>query len=253
MVNEKKQTSDEEITKIEEMVVEEEKTREDISRVVVQLRKSPEELQIELKKNHVNPYDDLYYYNGNISDVDKVLIRLRKNCVYLSIYHNRRYHFYKNILFCIFNVPLIVISGLNSFFAVGTQRYFTQETISLVNAILSLFCGILTSVELLWQLKERTQRELLSHKEYYKLSLDIFNFLQLDEVVRMQKGTQFLTETYTMYKKYVESGNAINVYRRGFLDELEYVSEEDKKDLKYVLRLKKEKDKKIYYCSQCCL
>jgi len=47
-----------------------------------------------------------------------ILQRLRRNCVYFSIYHNRRYHFYKNLLFCIFRIPLIIFSGLNSFFAV---------------------------------------------------------------------------------------------------------------------------------------
>ena len=224
--------------------------------IVNNKRKTPEELQHQVDiKRFVNPYEnnELYNYNGNMSDIDKILIRLRVNCVYLSIYHNRRYHFYKNILFCIFNVPLIVLSALNSFFAVGTQRYFDQETISLTNAILSLFCGILTSVELLWQLKERTQRELLSHKEYYKLSLDIFKFLQTDEKTRSEVGKKFLDEAYVTYNKYIEAGNAVNVYRRGFRDELEYINCKDKDNLDEIIRSKIQKDLKVYYCSECCL
>jgi len=208
---------------------------------------------VTLSSDHEHPYDKLYEYNDRISDIDKILIRMRKNCVYLSIYHNRRYHYYKNILFCIFSIPLIILSALNSFFAVGTQIYFQQETISLVNAIISLFCGILTSVELLWQLKERTQRELLSHKDFYKLSLDIFRFLQLDAANREKEEKQFLSETYSIYQKYIETGNAVNVYRRGFLDELEYINDADKSHITIFLKEKIEEDLNSYWCSSCCL
>lgn len=201
--------------------------------------------------NH--PYDKLYQYKNKVTDIDKILIRLRKNCVYLSMYHNRRYHFYKNILFCVFSVPLIILSGLNSFFAVGTQAYFHQETISLVNAIISLFCGILTSVELLWQLKERTQRELLSHKDFYKLSLDIFRFLQLEDGNREKEEKQFLSEIYSIYKKYIETGNAVNIYRTRFLDELEYIDEIDKEHLTDFIKYKIEDDLDTFWVSKCCI
>ena len=71
-----------------------------------------------------------------------------------------------------------MLSGLNSFFAVGLQHYLDQKTISLLNALISLFCGVLTSIELLWQLKDRVDQELESHKNFYKLSTDIFRFLE---------------------------------------------------------------------------
>ncbi|NCA21367.1 MAG: hypothetical protein EBS86_09560 [Crocinitomicaceae bacterium] len=211
-------------------------------------------LAINLSEHHPShPYDKLYDYKDNVTDIDKILIRMRKNCVYLSMYHNRRYHFYKNILFCVFSIPLIILSALNSFFAVGTQIFFKQETISLINAIISLFCGVLTSVELLWQLKERTQQELLSHKDFYKLSLDIFRFLQLDSVNREKEEKQFLSETYSIYQKYIENGNAVNVYRRGFLDELEYINDTDKSHVTVFLKQKIEDDLNNYYFSSCCL
>jgi len=200
-----------------------------------------------------HPYDKIYNYKDNISDVDSILIRMRKNCVFLSMYHNRRYHFYKNLLFCCFRIPLIVFSGLNSFFAVGLQNYLDQKTISLLNAMVSLFCGILTSVELLWQLKDRLENELVSHKNFYRLSTDIFQFLQLDNENRAKLEKDFLSETYDLYQKYIEMGNAINVYRRGFLDELEYINNTDKEQLTIFLQTKMESDLKTYYFSKCCL
>ncbi len=186
------------------------------------------------------------------NEIDQILIKLRKNCVYLSIYHNRKHHFYKNILFCVFRIPLIILSGLNSFFAVGLQNYLDQKTISLLNALISLFCGVLTSVELLWQLKDRVDQELESHKNFYKLSTDIFKFLGSSEENK-QNRNDFLTEIYNLYQKHIATANAINVYRRGFLDELEYTDNIDREDVIEFIQKKRDKDLKIYYCSECCI
>ncbi len=186
------------------------------------------------------------------NEIDQILIKLRKNCVYLSIYHNRKHHFYKNILFCVFRIPLIILSGLNSFFAVGLQNYLDQKTISLLNALISLFCGVLTSVELLWQLKDRVDQELESHKNFYKLSTDIFKFLGSSEENK-QNRNDFLTEIYNLYQKHIATANAINVYRRGFLDELEYTDNIDREDVIEFIQKKRDKDLKIYYCIECCI
>lgn len=186
------------------------------------------------------------------SDIDSILLRIRKNCVFLSIYHNRKHHFYKNLLFCVFRIPLIVLSGLNSFFAVGMQNYLDQKTISLLNALVSLFCGILTSIELLWQLKDRVDQELESHKNFYKLSTDIFKFVKTNES-DLTKKNEFLTEIYNLYQKHIATANAINVYRRGFIDELEYTDNEDKGDVIEFIQKKRDKDLKIYYFSECCI
>lgn len=186
------------------------------------------------------------------NEIDNILIKLRKNCVYLSIYHNRKHHFYKNILFCVFRIPQIFLAGLNSFFAVGLQNYLEQKTISLLNALISLFCGVLTSIELLWQLKDRVDQELDSHKNFYKLSTDIFKFLESSEENK-QNRNDFLTEIYNLYQKHIATANAINVYRRGFLDELEYTDNIDREDVIEFIQKKRDKDLKIYYCSEYCI
>ena len=90
-----------------------------------------------------------------VPKIDKILNKIRHNCVNLSIYHNRRYHTYKNILFSVFRVPLIILAGGNSFIAVGMQNYLSQNTISIVNALLSILCGVITSIELLLNLQKR--------------------------------------------------------------------------------------------------
>jgi hypothetical protein len=154
---------------------------------------------------------------------ENLLEKIRVNCVHLSIYHNRRYHFYKNILFSIFRVPLIVLGGFNSFTAVGLQNYIEQRTISLINAMLSLFSAIITSVELLLNLQKRMENELDSYKKYYKLSVEIYTYMRSDSEGRIPTEDVFLKEKHKEYDALIIAGNAINVYRRGFNDRLEFV------------------------------
>jgi hypothetical protein len=153
--------------------------------------------------------------------IDKILNNIRHNCVNLSIYHNKRYHLYKNVLFSGFRVPLILLSGGNSFIAVGMQNYLSQQSISLLNALISILCGIITSIELLLNLQKRMESELDSYKNYYKLSIEIFRFIKLDESEREESGITYLPKIYETYETLVITSNAVNVYRRGFVDEFE--------------------------------
>jgi hypothetical protein len=161
-----------------------------------------------------------------ISKSDKILNKIRHNCVHLSIYHNKRYHSYKNTLFSVFRVPLILFAGCNSFIAVGMQNYLSQNNISIINALLSILCGVVTSIELLLNLQKRMETELDSYKSYYKLSIEIYKFIKLDPIDREETSHDFLPKIYEIYEDLITKGNAINVYRRGFVDEFEDVNDD---------------------------
>ena len=182
---------------------------------------------IELKEEPEKDTSSVSNEDNSVSirkeDVYKVLQKIRNNCIHLSIYHNKRYHFYKNILFSFFRIPLIVLSGVNSFIAVGLPEQISQSTISIVNSLLSLLCGILTSIELLWNLQKRMEIELDSHKSYYKLSIEIFKFMELNENLSGSETKIYLNTVYKNYEQLITTSNAVNVYRRGFNDELELV------------------------------
>jgi len=145
-------------------------------------------LSIDLNRNndnssHSNDSNEDSSLSIKKEDVYKILKKIRNNCIHLSIYHNKRYHFYKNVLFSFFRIPVILLSGINSFIAVGIQSQIDQSTISIINSLMSLLCGILTSIELLWNLQKRMEIELDSHKSYYKLSIEILKFMELDETL----------------------------------------------------------------------
>jgi len=157
-----------------------------------------------------------------------LLQKIRKNCIQLNLYHNSRYHYYRILLFTIFRIPLIFLSGLNSFCAVGMQAYITQSSISLINALLSLFCGVLTGIEILLNLQKRMETELDSYKKYYKLSVEIYKEIQVYEKekdIDMESIDKILNRIYNEYQSNVLSGNAITIYNRIYTDEFEDLEE----------------------------
>lgn len=175
----------------------------------------------------------------------KNLEKIRKNSVRLSIYHNRRYYYCKNILFGMFRVPMICLSSLNAFFAVGLQNYVNQPSISMINAVISLACGILTGIELLFNLQKRMEIELDTYKRYYKLCIQIAQGIDLHENSKegedeyiMSTGLEALfVKVYQEYQSIIDAGNAVNLYDRVFIDEYENLINMDgnKRDTKALI------------------
>ena len=198
-------------------------------RVVQQLKEPLHEVTREnIEHREVINYADVKIQRNRYQILDKIRI----NCVNLAGYHNHRYHLYKNILFTLFRVPLILLNGINSFFSVGLQEYLAQTHVSLINAVISLFCGILTSVELLLNLQKRMELEQESSKEYYKLSVGIYTELSRAHQDRGDKGDleKFLGEKYTEYQTLYSRSNAVNMGERGFDDEFELYIDDDEND-----------------------
>ena len=75
--------------------------------------------------------------------IERILDKMRINCVNLSEYHMFKYRRYKRYLL-FFRIPIIVLSGANVFSAVGLQSYLSQPSISIINSIFSLVCGMIT-------------------------------------------------------------------------------------------------------------
>ena len=192
--------------------------------------------QIELTETNLNSMDPNRGSEEKELDVTIqtkryfLLDKIRINAVNLATYHNHRYHVYKNILFTIFRVPLILLAGLNSFFSVGLQSYMAQSKISLITAVVSLFCGILTSIELLLNLQKRMEMEQETAKAYYKLAVEIYNELGKAIKDRGVKGDlrDFLKTKFNDYQNLFANANTVNMSERNFIDEFElYIDPEN--------------------------
>ena len=141
--------------------------------------------------------------------MEVILKIIRKEANVLSEYHNYKYTMYKSRL-RYFRIPIIVLSAINAFTAVGLQNYLAQELISIINAIISLICGIITSIELFLNVQKKMESELISHKDFYHLNLEIFKTITLEPEKRNIDGKTFLDEKFAEFQKLLQNSNAID-------------------------------------------
>ena len=141
-------------------------------------------------------------------DIDKVLDNIRINCVLLSKLHKQRYFELKSSL-KYYRLPVIILNGVNSIFAVGLQPYINQGTISLTNSLIALTCGIIGSIELYFGIQKRLENDMISQRDYYLLSIDIFKTLSLDKNNRPIPSKDYLEKSYNVYTKLIESSSTL--------------------------------------------
>ena len=137
-------------------------------------------------------------------DIDEVLNNIRLNCVILSKLHKQRYFELQSTL-KYYRLPVIILNGINSIFAVGLQPYIQQGTISLTNSLIALTCGIIGSIELYFGIQKRLENDMISQRDYYLLGIDIFKTLSLDKSNRPIPAKDFLEKSYNVYTKLIES------------------------------------------------
>ena len=142
-------------------------------------------------------------------DIDAVLNNIRINCVILNKLHKQRYFELQSTL-KYYRLPVIILNGANSIFAVGLQPYIQQGTISLTNSLIALTCGIIGSIELYFGIQKRLENDLISQRDYYLLSVDIFKTLSLDRANRPVPAKDFLEKSYNTYTKLIESSSTLS-------------------------------------------
>ena len=146
--------------------------------------------------------------NDWTEDIEIVLESIRQNCVLLSKEHKNRYFALKENL-KYYRLPVIVLSGINSIVSVGLQPYVEQGAISMITCILALTCSIIGSIELYLSIQKGMENELISHREYYLLGVDIFKTLALVKEHRPIPAKEYLDHMYSEYCKLTESSNAV--------------------------------------------
>jgi hypothetical protein len=142
-------------------------------------------------------------------DIDQVLNNIRINCVILTKLHKQRYFELKSTL-KYYRLPVIILNGINSIFAVGLQPYMFQGTISLTNSLIALTCGIIWIIELYFGIQKRLENDMISQRDYYLLSVDIFKTLSLNRENRPIPAKDFLEKSYNTYTKLIESSSTLN-------------------------------------------
>tara|TARA_B110000483_G_scaffold181045_1_gene214098 strand:- start:1010 stop:2041 length:1032 start_codon:yes stop_codon:yes gene_type:complete len=162
-----------------------------------------------MSRELVNLKDINIHHNEEwTEDVENILEKMRINCVNLSEYHRKRYHHYEGYL-KYFRIPVIILSAINSVFAVGLQPYMEQSAISITNCFVSMICGIITSIELYLSIQSNMENELSASKDFYILGVDIYKTLNLNRENRGGNQRSYLDEKHAQYCKLIETSNLL--------------------------------------------
>jgi hypothetical protein len=107
-----------------------------------------------------------------------------------------------------FKIPVIVLSGINSVFAVGLNNYASQSVVSILNCILAFMCATIGSIELYLNISKKIEVSLNSFQSFYLLSIKINSTLKLDREHRSElDGRKFLADCLNEYESLFTQNN----------------------------------------------
>ena len=107
-----------------------------------------------------------------------------------------------------FKIPVIVLSGINSVFAVGLNAYTSQSAVSIINCLLAFVCATIGSIELYLNISKKIEVSLNSFQSFYLLSIKINNTLKLDREHRNElDGRKFLSDCLNEYEQLFSQNN----------------------------------------------
>jgi len=154
---------------------------------------------------------DVRYNEQWTEGIFDVLDRIRVNCYELSEIHSYKYEYYKEVA-KVYRIPIIVLSGINTFAAVGLDGALDPQYVGILTSLISLACGIITAVELYLNVQKKMENELISHKDYYKLSLEIYKTIKIEADKRGVDGKTFLDDKFNAYEKLLQNSNDAKEY-----------------------------------------
>jgi len=99
-----------------------------------------------------------------------------------------------------FKLPLILLSAINSVFSIGLSAFIKQETVSVLNCLISLLITVIGSVELYLAIQKKLEIRLQSFHHFESLCNKIAATLRLDASNRTGTGPAFLQEILNEYK-----------------------------------------------------
>jgi len=144
------------------------------------------------------------------------LENLQKQCETMYKYMLKEHHYYDR-LSGKFNIPILIISSINSLTAVGLNSFVPQEYVSVLNAVLSAGTGVLGSIQLYLKLNEKMTKATRASVGFKRISLKISRELALAREVRMTEGPAFVQDCFSEYNQILESANPIEKKLEEFL------------------------------------
>ena len=152
------------------------------------------------------PTDETDQHNWSC-DVEKRLEAIQDNSAQQALVSKQEY---LDLLYLqrFFKIPVIVLSGMNSIFAVGLTNYASQGATSILNCILAFICATIGSIELYLNISKKIEISLNSFQSFYLLSIKINSTLKLEREHRSElDGRKFLADCLNEYETLFQQNN----------------------------------------------
>ena len=143
------------------------------------------------------------------TDVEEILDKIRMNSVVLYEYNRKQFLTFTDTLKW-YRIPVLVLSSLASVWSISGTTFLDQKSVSLVNCMLGLSAGMITSLELFSKLDQKLKGAEDNAHRFYALSADIYKTLLLDDENRSKEGVEYLNEVFNEYIKLSENAFLID-------------------------------------------
>ena len=122
-----------------------------------------------------------------------------------------------------FKIPVIILSGLNSIFAIS--NFMNQSSVSILNCILSFIVATMGSVELYLGITTKMNIALNSYQSFYLLSVKINNCLRLEREHRsVLNGQKFLDDCLNEFEQLFIQNNISGDFYEDKLTNVELIT-----------------------------
>jgi hypothetical protein len=140
---------------------------------------------------------------------EEYLTRLHHQAHLMHTYFNKKHLAYIEHA-TRFNIPIMVLSAINSLIALTLPSFMEQEIVSILNSVISAGTGILGSILLYMKLNEKSNQSLLLAIKFNILALKISKELSIERDKRSQSGSIFLNEAFSDFQAIIEKSLPID-------------------------------------------
>ena len=131
------------------------------------------------------------------------LRKIHHQCNVYHLYYNKKSLRYTS-LNQKFNIPILVISAVNSLVAISMPEFLDQNYVSILNGVLSLATGILGSIQLFLKINEKLATCITVSLMFQKIGLKIGKELSIERDLRVPDGKDFLMECFTEFNNAID-------------------------------------------------
>lgn len=147
---------------------------------------------------------------------EEFLRKIELQCNSYHSYFNKDYMYYHGLA-SKFNIPILIISSVNALTAISLNDFLGQRYVSILNAVLSAFTGVLGSIQLYMKINEKMSNALRSGILMKRLALKISKELSIDREQRSTEGQAFLQEAFSEFNAALEQSNPVEKKIPNFL------------------------------------